>query len=300
MRTAFQIPHDACVRISLDTNLMMLNENPIGGPTCTEVGRWYRDPSLHLANNEITHFPHGVLEVKLSLRAGQVVPQWVDELLESGYLTEVHKFSKFIHGTATLFPDRVQAVPYWVDDDSIRQSMVLSAAPHIPTASEQLPVGSEQRARITSIDDLHHPLLPAESKLHLMRSPSDIQKRRSRVPQKGPSVNFIARLFPFRGLEKKKRTGTVMRLEPKVFFANERTFMSWMEMAVTVGSVSTILLGISNSSKDSGVQTVEIISLILLPLAIIVAIYATFVFWWRSSKIAMKQVHLTLSLTLNI
>ena len=29
------------------------------------------------------------------------------ELLDSGYLTEVHKFSKFIHGTATLFPDMV-------------------------------------------------------------------------------------------------------------------------------------------------------------------------------------------------
>lgn len=30
------------------------------------------------------------------------------ELLDSGYLTEVHKFSKFIHGTCTLFPEMVQ------------------------------------------------------------------------------------------------------------------------------------------------------------------------------------------------
>ena len=35
-----------------------------------------------------------------------------------GLVSEVHKFSKFIHGTAALFPDMVQAVPYWVDDDS--------------------------------------------------------------------------------------------------------------------------------------------------------------------------------------
>jgi hypothetical protein len=39
----------------------------------------------------------------------------------AGLLTEVHKFSKFIHGTATLFPDMVQAVPYWVDDESGEQ-----------------------------------------------------------------------------------------------------------------------------------------------------------------------------------
>jgi hypothetical protein len=30
------------------------------------------------------------------------------ELIESGYLTEVHKFSKFIHGSCTLLPDMVQ------------------------------------------------------------------------------------------------------------------------------------------------------------------------------------------------
>ena len=40
---------------------------------------------------------------------------------------QVHKFSKFIHGSATLLPDLVQAVPYWVDDESVRPSMLQSA-----------------------------------------------------------------------------------------------------------------------------------------------------------------------------
>ena len=40
---------------------------------------------------------------------------------------QVHKFSKFIHGTATLLPELVQAVPYWVDDESVRPSMLQSA-----------------------------------------------------------------------------------------------------------------------------------------------------------------------------
>ena len=39
----------------------------------------------------------------------------------------MHKFSKFIHGTATLLPELVQAVPYWVDDESVRPSMLQSA-----------------------------------------------------------------------------------------------------------------------------------------------------------------------------
>jgi SPX domain protein involved in polyphosphate accumulation len=75
-----------------------------------------------------------VLEVKLSLPEGEQAPEWVSDLIESGFLTEVHKFSKFIHGTATLLPDMVQAVPYWVDDESVRPSMLQSAARDMPIA----------------------------------------------------------------------------------------------------------------------------------------------------------------------
>lgn len=39
----------------------------------------------------MTRFPHGVLEVKLSLPEGQKAPEWVQDLLDSGYLTEVRR-----------------------------------------------------------------------------------------------------------------------------------------------------------------------------------------------------------------
>ena len=71
MRVAYQIPFDATVRISLDTNLCMFKENPDGQPTCVEAGRWYRDPAHPPKRTEVTRFPHGVLEVKLSLPEGE-------------------------------------------------------------------------------------------------------------------------------------------------------------------------------------------------------------------------------------
>jgi uncharacterized membrane protein YidH (DUF202 family) len=40
---------------------------------------------------------------------------------------------------------------------------------------------------------------------------------------------------------------TMMRIEPKTFFANERTFLSWLHMAVTLGSIAAALLGFSNT-----------------------------------------------------
>ena len=41
-----------------------------------------------MPRTEVTRFPHGVLEVKLSLPEGQTAPEWVQDLLDSGYLTE--------------------------------------------------------------------------------------------------------------------------------------------------------------------------------------------------------------------
>jgi hypothetical protein len=79
-------------------------------PAVTHLRRCrFRDPELPLARTDITRFPHAVLEVKLSLPEGTDPPAWVVDLTEDGSMcTEVHKFSKFVHGTCTLFPTLVQ------------------------------------------------------------------------------------------------------------------------------------------------------------------------------------------------
>jgi SPX domain protein involved in polyphosphate accumulation len=128
MRTAFQIPFDATVRVSLDTNLCMIcerSEEVISGT------RWYRDPSQSVPKNEITRFPHAVLEIKLQLEGENSTPEWVTELINSGMLMQVHKFSKFIHGCATLMPEDVQALPYWIDDPTLAPSIIASGAEDI-------------------------------------------------------------------------------------------------------------------------------------------------------------------------
>jgi SPX domain protein involved in polyphosphate accumulation len=156
MRTAFQIPFDATVRISLDTNLCMIaerTEDVLSGQ------RWYRDPNKPVPLNEITRFPHAVLEIKLQLEDENMTPPWVTtcltvftthryilnklllsltsvifqvtELLNSGMVLEVHKFSKFIHGCAVLMPDEVVAVPYWIDDLTLIDSINKSGAAKI-------------------------------------------------------------------------------------------------------------------------------------------------------------------------
>ena len=118
-RTAFQLPGDARVRISLDTELTMTREDNLDGRS-RSGNNWRRmdigidHPFPQLPKEDIELFPYAVLEVKLQTSAGQDPPPWVRELTSSHLVEAVPKFSKFIHGTATLFPDRIDLLPYWM------------------------------------------------------------------------------------------------------------------------------------------------------------------------------------------
>ncbi|KAK0108551.1 vacuolar transporter chaperone, variant 3 [Cadophora gregata] len=118
-RTAFQLPADARVRISLDTELTMVREDNLDGRKRAgnnwrrmDIGIDY--PFSQLPAEDIERFPYAVLEVKLQTQAGQEPPEWVRELIASHLVEAVPKFSKFIHGTATLFPTRIHLLPFWM------------------------------------------------------------------------------------------------------------------------------------------------------------------------------------------
>jgi DNA replication licensing factor MCM4 len=118
-RTAFQLPGDARVRISLDTELTMVREDNLDG-RARAGNNWRRMdigidyPFRQLPPEDVERFPYAVLEVKLQTQAGQEPPKWIKELISSHLVEAVPKFSKFIHGTVNLFPDRINLLPYWM------------------------------------------------------------------------------------------------------------------------------------------------------------------------------------------
>ena len=123
-RTAFQLPGDARVRISLDTELTMTREDNLDGQERAgqnwrrmDIGIDY--PFTQLPQEDVERFPYAVLEVKLQTQAGQDPPEWVRELISSHLVEAVPKFSKFIHGTATLFPNRIHLLPFWMPQMSV-------------------------------------------------------------------------------------------------------------------------------------------------------------------------------------
>jgi uncharacterized membrane protein YidH (DUF202 family) len=117
-RTAFQLPGDARVRISLDTELTMTREDNLDGKKRSGAD-WRRTdigvdwPFKQLPAEDKEMFPYAVLEVKLQTQAGGDPPQWIRDLTSSHLVEAVPKFSKYIHGTATLNPKRINLIPYW-------------------------------------------------------------------------------------------------------------------------------------------------------------------------------------------
>ncbi len=287
LRTYFQIPFDKTVQIKMDTNITMMKENPDDGPACMTLGRWFRDPSLPLHRTDVTRFPHAVLDLKLSLTRNQETPAWVQELVSSGDLEEMNNFSKQLHGITTLFPDLVQAVPYWVDRDSVRASMMMSAPVRrdgIASNARDVSVPAIKPRSHWTTDDGDVPGGRREELMARGRALSTVGGAPTRKLYATPK--FIEWWFSKPPMKKRPNIpGRVeQRLEPKTLFANERTFLAWLNMALTMGSIATAMIGMSSgdSVKDSNST---LIALILLPAAVLMCLYSVVVYYWRSDAI---------------
>jgi len=122
-RTAFQIPGDNRVRITIDTNLALIREDALDQDRpCRDPAHWHRRdvddgkmvyPFEKIRKGEINRFPHAILEVRTE---GHRRPEWVTELMNSHLVKTTPRFSKFIHGVAVLFDDYANTLPFWLSD----------------------------------------------------------------------------------------------------------------------------------------------------------------------------------------
>lgn len=312
-RTAFQLPADARVRISLDTELTMIREDNLDGVKRsgdnwrrTDIGIDY--PFSQLPPGDVVRFPYAVLEVKLQTQLGQEPPEWVRQLIASHLVEAVPKFSKFIHGVASLFPDRIHLLPYWMpqmdvdirkpvshdfgitrtahsgttttsddeddydsdDEEAVEpqrngESSAQGAARHRNGWPLQLPTDIEdQTADQAAAGDDAYPIYDSEDEddedrlaearragglayYQTLASTSVRAAARNFVsflhritPRQGSTIPPNARLETIFGsgpittkrfrAPKGKKIYVPVRVEPKVYFAAERTFLGWVRI----------------------------------------------------------------------
>ncbi|OCT53467.1 Vacuolar transporter chaperone 4 [Cladophialophora carrionii] len=394
-RTAFQLPGDARVRISLDTELTMVREDNLDGRQRSGKN-WRRMdigidwPFPQLPREDVELFPYAVLEVKLQTQAGQEPPQWIRDLTASHLVEAVPKFSKFIHGTATMFPNRIDLLPFWfpqmdvdirkpithrfgierpantasystsdVDDDdeydsddamaadtqttgkttpmvngsqtdddegtrrlkAARQILAehsraqdrdelddANAAPGNSLDEEErvaaLPVQDDEYLYDSEADDVedeleearhsnswkyypllvkHHAQLAADHFLNFFQKiPTTTPlPQNGSVAGGGNQMTGSVQVKRFKA-PKGKRIHVPVRVEPKVYFAAERTFLSWLEFSIIIGSIAATLLNFGDYVSLISAWGFTIVACAAL-------IYSVVIYWLRVQMIRKRR-----------
>jgi len=75
-----------------------------------------------------------------------------------------------------------------------------------------------------------------------------------------------------------------VKVEPKVFFANERTFLAWLHMSVTLASISVAIVAFAEANKWS-----QMYGLLLMPCAIAFCGYSLYKYIQRAGMIRRKD-----------
>ncbi|KIV80222.1 hypothetical protein PV11_07738 [Exophiala sideris] len=391
-RTAFQLPGDARVRISLDTELTMTREDNLDGKRRSGKN-WRRMdigidwPFSQLPPEDVELFPYAVLEVKLQTQAGQEPPQWVRELTSSHLVEAVPKFSKFIHGCATMFPSKIDLLPFWMpqmdvdirkpithrfgierpantasystsdvddeDDDSDiefgqdtgkstpytegsvdgddEQTRRLKAARraldehHRAQEADDRENGhaapgnsldEEERVAARPVDndeylydsdyedDEHENELeearrsgswhyyPLLAKHHAIVASDAIVKLFHKVPTSTPlpQNGSIGGVNPQGGQVQVKRfkappgkrIHVPVRVEPKVYFATERTFLSWLEFSIIIGSIAAALLNFGDNVSLASAWAFTFVACAAL-------LYSVVIYWLRVQMIRKRR-----------
>ncbi|KAI1645465.1 SPX-domain-containing protein [Daldinia loculata] len=372
-RTAFQLPADARVRISLDTELTMIREDNLDGVKRSgdnwrrmDIGIDY--PFSQLPAGDVVRFPYAVLEVKLQTQHGQEPPEWVRQLISSHLVEAVPKFSKFIHGTASLFPDRINLLPYWMPqmDVDIRKPATHNFGIHRPThshtsgttsddddddddddldsdAEDTTDTGSagpsshgnglSRGAQALELGDIEgqtaegtvanqdYPLYDSddevdeEDALEEARRVggwtyySTLAKKYARAAGQGawsvlmaitprprastvPRSNRTQMFFGDQNVQTKKfrapkgkKIYVPVRVEPKVYFAAERTYLSWLEFSIYIGTIAVTLLNFGTHPTKLSF----IVSGLFTFLAVLSLCYSVGIYLYRSKGIRERK-----------
>ena len=78
-----------------------------------------------------------------------------------------------------------------------------------------------------------------------------------------------------------KRIALPIRVEPKVFFANERTFLSWLNFTVILGGLA---IGLLNFGDQVGRIRAALFTLV----AMTTMVYALITYHWRAKSIRQR------------
>ncbi|KAI8955871.1 VTC domain-containing protein [Xylaria longipes] len=343
-RTAFQKPADERVRISIDTDIAFIREDTLDHDRpCRDPAEWHRTdidnsnmtyPFKNINQSEVSRFPYAVLEIKLKEEEGRKRPRWIDDLIASHLVYATPRFSKFVHGVASLFEDYVNNLPFWLSDletdirkdpqqaheeeeqRRVRQAEDAQAVDSLlgtsarrssykPAASSPIAksylserAASEARAsRARPVDEASERVREVNDEY-----PDDDDDAESSGPKR--SYGTLSLVFPGFSLSRYARNkrqreqlpegvtkpdvwlknAGPLQIEPKVWLANERTFLKWQHICVLLG---TLALGLYTAAGENLVA--EFMGIAYIAIAVLAGLWGNLMLHRRRAMILERS-----------
>lgn len=351
-RTAFQIPGDDRIRVSLDTDLAFIREDALDSDRpCRDSEDWHRSdidkqeleyPFTSIKKGEISRFQHAVLEIKVKESKFTRNNTWLRDLMTSHLVKEEKKFSKFVHGVALLFEDYVNSFPFWLSDleTDIRRDPVTAfqeeQVREAKQAEDEMAVGSflgTSKFSSSMKGKVGSPSNPMERRIsgnfsQSMQSPArpkpaDQLKTTAEEPDSdddglrggaqvdnqdsGRGLRSFLPAFSNSRYARRHRQGTAwedaplppgvkdpgnwikdqgtLKVEAKVWLANQRTFVKWQHISVLLASLS---LGLYNAAGiDNNIA--RLLSMVYTGFAVFAGLWGWGIYLWRSKLITERS-----------
>ncbi|RYP74379.1 hypothetical protein DL771_003046 [Monosporascus sp. 5C6A] len=332
-RTAFQLPADARVRISLDTELTMVREDNSDGIR-RSGDNWRRMdigidwPFSQLPPGDVVRFPYAVLEVKLQTQHGQEAPEWMDVDIRK---EPTHDFGirRLLHspnsgttsdddddddddydsdadqadaqatrtgpsdgngpstGDRGLVPGDVEGQTVeasapnedypiydsddeWDEEDAFEEARRVGGWPYYSALAKRYSrkAGSKMLEVLKTVTPRPRATtVPRSRRTQMFFGDQDVQTKKFKSP-------------------KGKKIYVPVRVEPKVYFAGERTFLGWLEFSIYIGTIAVTLLNFGTKPTKLSFAVAGVFTLV----AILSLCYSVGIYLYRSKGIRERRV----------
>lgn len=342
-RTAFQIPGDDKVRITIDSNLLFIREDafdqqrPIRDPK-----EWHRsdidnNPNYekYLRTGEYSRFPYSVMEIKIKKFSSKKKVLWIEDLINSHLVKEVPNFSKFIHGISSLFleDDHLDNIPFWFNE--LEQDIKIDPRQYFADKSKtvktenanenlnkfKLMVNNSNNLNLrksfsgslllendfkgqqetqtnnkqgiddddSDDDDLENEVSSEDLDDLAERDTAFTSPSNNAGPNKLDVDSEDEEIELPRGVIKPEhymKNAGPLKIEPKVWLANERTFNRWLHVTTLLSSITFIIY--SSAHKANSSQLSDFLAYIYFGLTLFSGVWAYYIFN-RRREIIMER-----------
>ncbi|KAL3796444.1 hypothetical protein HJC23_004241 [Cyclotella cryptica] len=261
-RVALQSASNNKLRLTIDRDITMINERARNETSKS----WCLEDDDAIPTNAVVKMPYCVFEVKV---AGGDTPPFITELQDSGVIVEAKKFSKFLSGASLFNVSKVKTLPWWASDDAFAPLFDKNGSNSLQPLSKSCGLSVSVQSKDT----------PSLTVTCTSSERSVDKSKTTRVRRILPSLSVL------RGdqqeastLEKLVASKAPTRVEPKSYFANERTFIQWISAALLFITISEILYILGSQTNN---PEASIAGFFTTTMALIIAVYSVCIYYRR-------------------